>query len=101
MEIQAGGGVFGLGNPVGRGHSDPGNLGGSGGQKTLPSVGGGGGGGWIFSGITQCKYIFWLFKDRLIIHDRAPLSNCEISLKKKKISGLHSFHRKPPNFFSG
>ena len=27
------------------GHSDPGNLGGRGGQKTLPSVGGGGGGG--------------------------------------------------------
>ena len=42
MEIQAGGGVFGLGNPGGRGGlSDPGNPGGRGGQKTLPSVGGG------------------------------------------------------------
>ena len=52
MEIRAGGGVCGLGNPVGRGgHSDPGNLGGRGGQKTLPSVGGGGE-VWIFSGIT-------------------------------------------------
>ena len=41
MEIQAGGGVFGLGNPGGRrDHSDPGNPGGRGGQKTLPSVGG-------------------------------------------------------------
>ena len=41
MEIQAGGGVFGLGNPGGRGaHSDPGNPGGRGGQKTLPSIGG-------------------------------------------------------------
>ena len=41
----AGRGVFGLGNPGGRGgHSDPGNPGGRGGQKTLPSVGGGGGG---------------------------------------------------------
>ena len=51
MEIQAGGGVFGLGNPGGRGggHSDLGNLGGRGGKKTLPSVGG----VWIFSGITQ------------------------------------------------
>ena len=52
MEIQAGGGVFGLGNPVGRGgHSDIGNPGGKGGsKKTLPSVGRG---AWIFSGITQ------------------------------------------------
>ena len=45
MEIRAGGGVFGLGNPVGRGggggHSDPGNPGGRGDQKTFPSVGGG------------------------------------------------------------
>ena len=41
MEIREGGGVFGLGNPGGRGgHSDPGSLGGrGGGQKTLPSVG--------------------------------------------------------------
>ena len=46
MEIRAGGGVFGLGNPDergGGGHSNPGNPGGKGGQKTLPSVGGGGG----------------------------------------------------------
>ena len=51
MEMQAGGGVFGLGNPGGRGgHSDPGNPDGRGDQKTLPSVGGGGGG--FFSGIT-------------------------------------------------
>ena len=50
MEIRAGGGVSGLGNPGGRGgHSDPGNPGGRGGQKTLPSVGG----VWIFSGITH------------------------------------------------
>ena len=41
MEIQAGGGVFGLENPGGRG-----------GQKTLPSVGG----VWIFSGITHCGF---------------------------------------------
>ena len=42
MEIRTGGGVFGLGNSGGRGcHSDPGNLGGRGGQKTLPSVKGG------------------------------------------------------------
>ena len=61
-----------------------------------------GGGGWIFSGITQCKYIFWLFKDRLIIHDRAPLSNCEISLKKKKrFQGFIPFTGSPPIFFSG
>ena len=54
MEIQAGGGVFGLGNPVGRGgHSDPGNPGGRGCQKTLPSVGG----VWIFSGITHYRKI--------------------------------------------
>ena len=33
------------------GHSDPGNPGGRGGQKTLPFVGG----GWIFSEITQCQ----------------------------------------------
>ena len=53
MEIQAGGGVFGLGNPGGRGgHSDLGNLGGRGGQKTLPSVGG----VWIVSGITHFKF---------------------------------------------
>ena len=53
MEIQAGWGVFGLGNPGGRGgHSDPGNPGGKGGQKPChPS----GGRGWIFSGITQWK----------------------------------------------
>ena len=50
MEIQAGGGVFGLGNPGGRGgHSDPGNPGRrGGGQKALPSVGGRGGGGGFF-----------------------------------------------------
>ena len=43
-------GVFGLGNPVGRGgHSDPGNPGGRGGQKTLPLVGG----CVDFSGITH------------------------------------------------
>ena len=42
-------GVFGLGNPVGRGrHSDPGNPGGRGGQKTLLSLGGGGGWGVDF-----------------------------------------------------
>ena len=47
MEIRAGGGVFGLGNPGGSGgggggHSDPGNPGGrGGGQLTLPSVRGG------------------------------------------------------------
>ena len=42
MEIQAGGGVFGLGNPGRKGgHSDLRNLGGRGGQKTLPSIGGG------------------------------------------------------------
>ena len=36
MEIQAGGGVFGLGNPGGRGgHSDPGNPGWRGGSKNL------------------------------------------------------------------
>ena len=35
-EIRAGGGVFGLGNPGGRGgHSDPGNPGGRGGSKNL------------------------------------------------------------------
>ena len=50
MEIRAGGGVFGLGNPGGRGgHSDPGNPGGRGFKKPChPS-----GGVWIFSGITQ------------------------------------------------
>ena len=43
MEIRAGGGVFRLGNPGGRGgHSDPGNPGRRGGQKPLPSVVGGG-----------------------------------------------------------
>ena len=48
-----GGGVFGLGNPGGRGgHSDPGNPGGRGCQKTLPSVEG----VWIFSGITQFPF---------------------------------------------
>ena len=54
-EMRAGGGVFGLGNPGGRGggHSDPGNLGGRGGQKILPSVGG----VWIFSGITHYNII--------------------------------------------
>ena len=52
MQIRAGGGVFGLGNPGGRGgHSDPGNPGGRGGQKTLPSVGR----VWIFSGITHFR----------------------------------------------
>ena len=36
MEIREGGGVFGLGNPGGRGgHSDPGNPGGRGGSKNL------------------------------------------------------------------
>ena len=36
MAIEAGGGVFGLGNPGGRGgHSDPGNPGGRGGSKNL------------------------------------------------------------------
>ena len=47
MEIRAGGGVFGLGN-----------LGGRGGQKTLPSVAG----VWIFSGITHydlSSYMYW------------------------------------------
>ena len=54
MEIRAGGGVSGLGNPGGRGgHSDPGNLGGRGGQKTLPSFGG----VWIFSGIAHYNII--------------------------------------------
>ena len=45
-------GVFGLGNPGGRGgHSDLGNPGGRGVKKPChPS----GGGVWIFSGITQC-----------------------------------------------
>ena len=54
MAIRAGGGVFGLGNPGGRGaHSDPGNPGGRGGQKTLPSIGG----VWIFSGITHLPFL--------------------------------------------
>ena len=58
MEIQAGGGVFGLGNPGGRGgHSDPGNPGGRGGQKTLPSVRGGGGVDFFWNNpITQNKF---------------------------------------------
>ena len=64
MEIQAGGGVFGLGNPGERGsHSDLGNLGGRGGQKTLPSVGR----VWIFSGITQCHSNFYLAIMSLIL----------------------------------
>ena len=50
MEIQEGGGVFGLGNPGGRGVKKP----------CHPSGGGGGGGGWwIFSGITHFERL-WL-----------------------------------------
>ena len=62
MEIQAGGGVFGLGNLGGRGgHSDLGNPSGRGGQKTLPSVGG----VWIFSGITHfCMSYFSKMKNK-------------------------------------
>ena len=48
MEIRAGGGVFGLGNPGGGGSSGPRNPGGGGVKKIMPSVGG----VWIFSGIT-------------------------------------------------
>ena len=41
MEIRAGGGVFGLGNPGGRGvHSDPGNPGGRGVKKPCHPSGG-------------------------------------------------------------
>ena len=50
MEIRAGGGgLWPWKSGWEGGHSDPGNPGGRGGQKTLPSVGG----VWIFSGITQ------------------------------------------------
>ena len=66
MAIQEGGGIFGLGNLGGGGvHSDPGNPGGRGDQKTLPSVGG----VWIFSGITHYKlkdsYYFFSLRVRL------------------------------------
>ena len=44
MKVQEGGGVFGLGNPGGRGgHSDPGNPGGRGWSKNLAIRRGGGG----------------------------------------------------------
>ena len=49
----------------GGGHSVPGNLGGRGSKKTLPSVGGGG--GVDFSGITRCmKKRQSLFSSRLV-----------------------------------
>ena len=55
MEIQMGGGVFEFGNPEGRGAQAVLEIqvGGGGGQKTVPSVVG----VWIFSGITQSIYL--------------------------------------------
>ena len=53
MEIQMGGWVFEVRNPVGRGAQAVLEIqvdGGRGGQKTMPSVVG----VWIFSGITPC-----------------------------------------------
>ena len=51
MEIRAGGGSLDLEIQAGGGSSGPGNPGGRGSQKNMPSVGG----MWIFSGITQCN----------------------------------------------
>ena len=53
MEIQMGGGVFELGNPEGMGAQAVLEIqvGGGGGQKTVPSIMG----VWIFSGITHCQ----------------------------------------------
>ena len=48
----------------GGGHSDPGNPGGRGGQKTLPSVGG----VWIFSGITQFRTVTSDIAVMLFVH---------------------------------
>ena len=54
MEIRAGGGVFGLGNPRVRGGLVVPEIRVEGGKKIMPSVGG----VWIFSGITHSDSIF-------------------------------------------
>ena len=46
------------------GHSDPGNPGGRGGQKTLPSVGQ----VWIFSGITHIHFSFHFLVTAISLH---------------------------------
>ena len=64
-----GGGVFGLGNPGGRGgHSDPGNLGGRGGQKTWPSARGGVDFFWNNPMIRNVRTSFGQSLDKICIH---------------------------------
>ena len=57
MEIRAGGGLWTWKSGQEGGFSGPGNPGGRGGKKIMPSVGG----VWIFSGITQLMHIFILY----------------------------------------
>ena len=72
-------GVFGLGNPGGRGdHSDPGNLGGGGGgvKNLVIHRGGGGGGGFflekpIFTNVLRCNLKHMLYANIQCGHSRS------------------------------